>query len=241
MPQPVSRVAAEGMPQDSTILLSVIIPLAPGEQAWRRLLPQLAACGVRSEILLVHVESDHVDPDDGDPNPDLRLIASAPGRARQLNAGARAACGRWLWFLHADSRLTANVLPQLQGFIAADVDALGYFDLRFEHDGPWLTRLNAAGANLRARWLGLPFGDQAFVLRAETLRRLGGYDESARYGEDHLLVWRAHAAGLPLRRLPAVIVTSARKYRQQGWLPTTLKHLWLTARQAQSVRRGRGA
>ena len=220
-----------------SLSLSVIVPLAPQEQAWRGLLPQLAACGDGCEILLVHAESDPLDLGDHDPHPNLRLIASVPGRARQLNVGARMARSRWLWFLHADSRLTAGVLPQLQRFIAADADALGYFDLRFERDGPWLTRLNAAGANLRARWLGLPFGDQGFVLRAETFHRLGGYDESADHGEDHLLVWRARAAGVPLRRLPAAIVTSARRYREHGWWSTTLKHLRLTARQARVGRR----
>lgn len=237
MPWIVDRVAAEGMPRNQVIPLSVVIPLAPKEQAWRGLLLQLLDCGEGSEILLVHAESDHLDFGDHDPHPNLRLIASVPGRARQLNAGAQAAQGRWLWFLHADSRLTAGVLPQLQRFIVADDDALGYFDLRFERDGPWLTRLNAVGANLRARWLGLPFGDQGFVLRAETFRRLGGYDESAGRGEDHLLVWRARAAGLPLRRLPAAIVTSARRFREHGWWSTTLNHLRLTARQVRVGRR----
>lgn len=244
MTQPAAPAAAEGMPRgtaDSAIQLSVIIPLALGEDAWRGLLPQLADCGDRSEILLVHAESDTVDLGDCEPNPQLQLISSACGRARQLNAGAQAARGRWLWFLHADSRLTPAVLPLLFRFIADEPDALGFFDLRFDHDGPLLTHLNAIGANLRARWLGLPFGDQAFVLRAETFRRLGGYDDSVRYGEDHLLVWRARAASLPLRRMPAAIVTSARKYRQQGWLSTTFKHLWLTARQARDGRRSRGA
>ena len=237
MSRAVDRVAAEGMPHDQVIPLSVVIPLAPKEQAWRDLLPQLLDCGEGSEILLVHAESDHLDLGDHDAPPNLRLIASVPGRARQLNTGARMARGRWLWFLHADSRLTAGVLLELQRFIVADDDALGYFDLRFERDGPWLTRLNAAGANLRARWLGLPFGDQGFVLRAETFHRLDGYDEAADYGEDHLLVWSARAAGVPLRRLPAAIVTSARRYREHGWWSTTLKHLRLTAQQARVGRR----
>lgn len=241
MQQAAVRVAAEGMAHAQAVELSVIIPLAPGEQAWRSLLPQLAACGEHSEILLVQAGSDTVDLGGCESYPRPQLISSACGRARQLNAGARAARGRWLWFLHADSRLTPAVLPLLHGFIAAESDALGYFDLRFDHDGPWLTRLNAAGANLRARWLGLPFGDQAFVLRAETFRRLGGYDESIRHGEDHLLVWRARAAGLPLRRMPAAIVTSARKYRQRGWLSTTFRHLWLTAQQVRDGRRNHGA
>ena len=51
-------------------------------------------------------------------------------------------------------------------------------------------QLNAAGANLRSRWLGLPFGDQGLVLPRASFERLGGFDPALRYGEDHALVWR---------------------------------------------------
>lgn len=218
-----------------TPTLSVIIPLAPGETAWRRLLPQLEALPVDAEILLVHPAP--LPPSPLPRRPALRCVTSAVGRARQLNAGARAASGDWLWCLHADSRLTDGVLPVLAAFLQRGDDALGYFDLRFDADGPPLTRLNALGANLRSRLLRLPFGDQGFVLRRTTLQRLGGFDEAAAYGEDHLLVWRARRAGLPLQRLPAALITSARKYRERGWLPTTLRHLRLTVRQARAAQR----
>lgn len=214
--------------------LSVVVPLAPGETAWRRLLPQLEALPADAEILLVHPAPP---PSSLPPGRALRHVTSAVGRARQLNAGARAATGDWLWCLHADSRLTDGVLPVLAAFLQRGDDALGYFDLRFDADGPPLTRLNALGANLRARLLGLPFGDQGFVLRRTTLQRLGGFDEAAAYGEDHLLVWRARRAGLPLQRLPAALITSARKYRERGWLPTTVRHLWLTVWQARAAQR----
>lgn len=212
--------------------LSVIVPLAPHENAWRGLLPQLAALPAGSEVVLVYSgvaptiarwNASHVA---------LRCLASRIGRAVQMNAGAAAASGDWLWFLHADSRLTPALLPRLQDFLARDENALGYFDLEFTDDGPRLTRLNAFGANLRARLLGLPFGDQGFILPAACLSALGGFDETADYGEDHLLVWRARAARLPLRRIPAQLATSARKYRVHGWFATTALHCWRTVAQA---------
>lgn len=217
--------------------LSVVMPLAPGEDAWRTLLPQLAALPAGSEIVLVAPCGETVDAVTPRQDLSLRVITAPRGRACQLNAGAAAARGRWLWLLHADSRLSTAVLPTLAGFIARDEDLLGFFDLRFDGDGPALTRLNALGANLRARWLGLPFGDQGFVLRAATLRRLGGFDECVPSGEDHRLVWQARAAGLPLRRLPAALSTSARQYHRRGWLATTTQHLWLTVQQARAARR----
>jgi len=65
-----------------------------------------------------------------------------------------------------------------------------------------------------------------------TWTRLGDFDESAAYGEDHLMVWRARSLGIRLVELPIRITTSGRKYRERGWLQTTAKHLVLTLRQA---------
>ncbi|MEQ9072145.1 MAG: hypothetical protein RLO18_35800, partial [Gimesia chilikensis] len=66
----------------------------------------------------------------------------------------------------------------------------------------------------------------------DAFHSLGGFDESAAYGEDHLLVWKARQVGLRLKCTGADIATSARKYRERGWLKVTLLHLWLTACQA---------
>jgi rSAM/selenodomain-associated transferase 1 len=80
--------------------------------------------------------------------------------------------------------------------------------------------------------LRLPFGDQGFCLSNEQFCRLGGFNESLQYGEDHDLIWRAHRAGISVKRVPAPIATSARKYRREGWLRTTGLHLWRTINQA---------
>lgn len=87
------------------------------------------------------------------------------------------------------------------------------------------------GANLRARWLGVPFGDQGFVLRAAGFRALGGFDERASYSEDHLFVWTAREAGIP-GPVAGAVATSARKYARLGWARTTLLYWGLTFEQA---------
>ena len=222
--------------------LSVIVPVAPGETEWRGLLSQLTALSAGTEIIMVRADEESW-PAPASWPAGLRYRESRcqPGRARQQNHGAEIASGCWLWFLHADSRLRPDCVVELQRFIAEGKDALGWFQLAFRNDGPRWTVLNAIGANLRARWLGLPFGDQGLVLPRRCFQVLQGFDEQARYGEDHLLVWAAHRAGLPLRRIPATLETSARKYAQYGWLSTTLRHWWLTVAQAwpawRSVRR----
>ncbi|MEO8778328.1 MAG: glycosyltransferase family 2 protein [Rhodanobacter sp.] len=213
--------------------LSVIVPLAPGEGEWRPLLEQLAALPPRSEVIFVCADAvQRLAPAAWPAH--LRYVAcrSEPGRARQQNLGARIASGDWLWFVHADSRLRGNTLGALQDFIALDGRALGWFTLAFRRDGPRCTALNAAGANWRARWLGLPFGDQGLLLPRVSFEALHGFDEQAAYGEDHLLVWAARQAGLPLRHIPAVLETSARKYTEYGWAATTWQHWRLTLVQA---------
>jgi hypothetical protein len=204
-----------------------VIPVAPGERALAGLLAQLEALPPEAEILVSGAEP---------PLPSLpprcRWLLAPRGRAPQLNAGARAATREFLWFLHADSRLAPRTLPALERSLAADPGALHYFDLRFLDDGPALMRLNEAGAWLRSRVGGMPFGDQGLCLRRGLWARLGGFRTDVEYGEDHLLVWRARREGVRLRPTEAPLLTSARRYRERGWLATTARHLRLTARQA---------
>ncbi|MBS0456003.1 MAG: glycosyltransferase [Proteobacteria bacterium] len=210
--------------------LSIVIPVGPGDTAWQGLLPELA-CVDAADIALVFPSEPPPEPV---PLTDPRLLlAIAPtGRARQMNAGVAATTASWLWFLHADSRLTPETLPGLHAFIARNEPVLGYFDLQFQDDGPRWMQLNALGARLRSRWLGLPFGDQGLVIPRRVFETLGGFDDSLGSAEDHALIWRARRARIPIRPVNAPLLTSARKYAQQGWWLTTRSHLRLTCEQA---------
>lgn len=221
--------------------ISVIIPIGPDEQAWPDLLGDLdAVLPLQAEIILVGpgVVNLPAVPTPPDRAPHGRaprrysLVKSQPGRAHQLNLGAKVAGGRFLWFLHADTRLDAAAVKALQHSLAAAPQALHWFDLKFHDGGPWLMPVNAALANLRADMLGLPFGDQGLCMARQSFFAAGGYDEQAPYGEDHLLVWQARRVGISLKRVGAQLSTSARKYQQHGWFKTTLRHQQLTWWQA---------
>jgi len=229
-----TRVHAQGTQHPSIDNLSIIIPIGPGDTAWRGLVEQLAPVASGAQVLLVFVDGDSQSVEV--PGHCIAMSAMA-GRAHQLNAGINRAKGEWLWLLHADSRLRADTWPALRNYLAAIPRALGWFRLAFDHDGPPLMALNALGANLRARWLGLPFGDQGFVLHRDDAARLGPFDPELPCGEDHALVWRARRLRLPLRRIDGTLATSARKYAELGWLRTTLRHLRLTAGQARQEAR----
>jgi rSAM/selenodomain-associated transferase 2 len=217
------------------LTLSVIVPVGPGEPAWRELLGDLAVLDPGAEIILVALSGaapGEFDAHEYGLRVPARWLEAAAGRARQQNAGAAAARGEMLWFLHADSRLPASSVAKAARFAARDT--LGYFDLQFRDDGPRLAQLNALGAWIRSRWLGLPFGDQGLILPRQLFDALGGFDETLPAGEDHALVWAARRAGISLTPLRAPLHTSARRYAEHGWLRTTLRHARLTIAQARS-------
>jgi hypothetical protein len=214
--------------------LAVVVPIGPGERAWRELLSQLTPLPPQTRIVLVATTEDDL-PTRSDPictglRAEPVLLTAARGRSSQQNAGAQAADRRFLWFLHADSRLDETTLTALTRSLENHPDALGYFDLRF-NDGPRALGLNAFGVFIRSHWLGLPFGDQGLFLSRANFERLGGFDPTLDRGEDHALVWAASRAGIALVAARAPIYTSARKYAARGWLRTTVRHVWLTAAQ----------
>lgn len=216
--------------------ISIIIPVGPGDAAWQELLPQLGARIPDCDLVLVTCRRED--------QPELvpagsRWMLAERGRARQLNAGARAAHGEFLWFLHADTRLHERTVTALRRSIAAAPGAIGWFDLRFLDDGPWQMRVNEIGVWWRSRLFGMPFGDQGLFLSKASFERLGGFDETLGSAEDHALVWAAKRAGIPLRAAGAPLYTSARRYAESGWWATTSKHLGLSWTQARTFSRAR--
>ncbi len=211
--------------------VSVVVPIGPGDTLARELAAALDVLPAAAELIAVCASGHEVAC-----APRWRRLATSPGRALQQNAGAAAATRPWLWFVHADSRLSPRTLPALAAFVAAGAPAVGYFDLRF-FDGPALLRVNAMGAWLRSRVLGLPFGDQGLVLPRAVFDELGGFDAAIARGEDHDLVWRARRRGLPLRAVGAPLYTSGRRYAQHGWLATTVATLQESWRQARRFSR----
>ncbi len=209
--------------------LSIIIPLGPEEDQLAPLLDDLRLLPSRDvEIILAPcADGFQALAKDG-----IRVVTAEQGRARQQNAGARAAKYDNLWFLHADSRIDPAVLDALEKALGDAPGALHYFHLKFDRDGPRGMWLNEWGGRFRSQILGLPFGDQGFCLRRDIFERLGGFPEQAPYGEDHLLVWHARRAGVAIRCAGAALTTSARKYQTYGWRRVTMTYQFLWIRQA---------
>ena len=206
--------------------LSVVIPCAHGDNNIDGVLNDLVPLKGDCEVLVVS------------PQPvvvrsglQVRQIQGNGRRADQLNLGGEHAQGEFLWFLHADSHLTPGVIEDLKLGLTSEPDGFHYFALKFRNDGPNLTKLNGFGARWRSRFLKLPFGDQGFALRKDTWLRLGKFPTDRTYGEDHSLVWRSKEQGLKFSYHSSAIETSARKYKNKGWLKTTVIHGFLTWKQ----------
>ncbi len=147
----------------------------------------------------------------------LRLITSAAGRARQMNAGASHSRADVLLFLHADTHLPDGARQAVEEALADPACVGGRFDLRFADDrGPaWLI---ARLINLRSRWSGIATGDQALFVRREVFATLGGFADIP-IMEDVDFTRRLKRAGrvAPLR---VRVTTSFRRWEQCGTFRT---------------------
>jgi hypothetical protein len=148
-----------------------------------------------------------------------RVIAAAPPRAVQMNAGAAAARSEHLLFLHADTRPPPDFRDQVRRTLLTPGAAAGAFRLAIDGSGPGL-RLIERAANLRARLLGLPYGDQALFMSREAFWQAGGFPPLT-IMEDYALMRRLRRRGRILLA-PGSVLTSARRWRRLGILKTWL-------------------
>lgn len=148
-----------------------------------------------------------------------RVIQSGPGRAGQMNMGAREAGGDILLFLHGDTILPENFSKPIRQAMAAEGVAGGAFSLAIASSRPSL-RFIARMANLRSRYLVLPYGDQALFTSTDIFRELGGFPEMD-IMEDFVFVRNLARKGA-IVILGQRVVTSARRWEKLGVFRTTL-------------------
>lgn len=193
--------------------ISIIVPVYNEEAAVGGLLDNLSAQGP-AEIIVV--DGGSTDRTAELASPRAHLIRSETGRAAQMNAGAAAASGETLLFLHADVRLEEGSLGRIGSAMEDAAVVGGNFDVRYEGSG-WaasaFTRIN----RWRRRW-GIFYGDSGIFCRRSVFEKLGGY-RLWPVMEDYDFARRLSKAGR-LALLERSIWVSDRRWRNSGLFRT---------------------
>ncbi|MBL28705.1 MAG: glycosyl transferase family 2 [Rhodospirillaceae bacterium] len=151
-----------------------------------------------------------------------RVLEAERGRGNQLAAGAEAAEGEWLLFLHADTVLSPDWWQAVRMFMAAEGNAgrAAVFRFALDDPAPAARRLERI-VRWRTRVLGLPYGDQGLLISRALYRAVGGYRRIP-IMEDVALVRRIGRRRLVMLDIAAV--TSAARYRR-GYLRRSARNL----------------
>ena len=205
---------ARPRPQPSTgTSLSIVLPVlneAAGIVPTLRALAPLRARGVE----VVVADGGSTDGTAALAAPWADQVLHAPrGRALQMNAGAAAATGAALLFLHADTQLPDDADRHVLAALAAGA-RWGRFDVRIQGRHPMLPVV-AAAMNLRSRWTAIATGDQALFLQRTLFQQLGGFPEQPLM-EDVELCRRLRAAQAGPACLRQRVTTSGRRWDTHG-------------------------
>jgi rSAM/selenodomain-associated transferase 2 len=197
--------------------LSIVIPALDEAGNLARGLPELRARAPGAEIIVVDGGSADDSRDVVAGVASVRWMTSARGRARQMNAGAQAARGEILVFLHADTRLPPGAATAVVDALADPAVVAGRFDVRLDSRRPLLAVVGWM-MNQRSRLTGICTGDQAIFVRRTVFQALGGYADIPLMEDIELsrrLRRRGRLAPLRLR-----VTTSARKWEGEGVVRT---------------------
>jgi rSAM/selenodomain-associated transferase 2 len=150
-----------------------------------------------------------------------RIVSAPKGRGVQLRAGANAAKGDWLLFLHADTLPERDWRAAVQAHVSSYPGKAGCFRFRLDDDA-WQARVVERGVALRSGLLGLPYGDQGLLVSRALYECAGGY-RAVPLMEDVDLVRRIGRGRL--RLLEAEAVTGADRWRRDGWARRSARNL----------------
>ena len=200
---------------ETPALVSIIIPTyneAAGIVALLRHL-QMAGAGIDAAVEIIVADGNSTDATVALARQAGAQVVACPakGRAAQLNFGARQAVGNILYFLHADTLPPVGFLDDIRQAVAASYGC-GCYRLAFDtphwflRANAWFTRFNVEAAR---------FGDQSLFVLKTVFEQAGGYREDMIMLEDQEITRRLRQHSR-LRVLKGPIVTSARKYRENG-------------------------
>ena len=186
--------------------LSVVIPTLNERASIGYLLERLNAAPGVHEVIISDGGST-----DGTPDlavPSARVTRGEPGRGPQLRAGAGAATGDVLLFLHADVLPPGDVAAQISGALEAGFVG-GNFRLHYPAGGflgRWLELLAPLYRRVRRY-----YGDSGIFVRRDVYEACGGFPHVP-VMEDVIFVRRMESAGRTAY-LPGPVVSDPRRWK----------------------------
>jgi len=206
--------------------ISVVIPVLNEQAVINAAIGRmrLISAGEPTEVIVV----------DGDPggstiravaDPLVLRLTSPPGRAVQMNRGAREARGDILLFLHADTLLPEGAIGLIRDTLGTGRCQAGAFGLELD-SGRMSLRIVAAAARFRIRLTGIPFGDQSLFILRDYFHQIGGYAEIPLM-EDVEIALRIKKRGGRIAILEERAVTSSRKWEKEGVLYSIIRNWFL--------------
>ncbi len=209
-------------------MISVIIPTLNAESGLAACLSALVPAtvdGLVREVIIV---------DGGSTDRTLKIadqagakvVASRPGRGCQLEAGARAARFGWLLFLHADTVLEPGWERELGAFVervevGQRPEAAAVFRFALDDIG-FLPRVVEWGVAVRTTVMRLPYGDQGLAMPRRLYDRIGGFRDMPLMEDVDMIRRLGRARTIVLR---SGAVTSAIRYRREGYMPRVARNL----------------
>jgi rSAM/selenodomain-associated transferase 2 len=200
--------------------ISIIIPTRNEADSVGRLLPELLTIpGV--ELLVVDGGSTDNTVDIAK-SYDIQVLSTSPGKATQMNAGAEAAHGDILLFLHSDTKLAPGFVEQVKGALSQPGVSAGAFRLSIDGQGFGL-RVIEWLVNFRSKALQMPYGDQGIFVTTDMFFSVGPFPPQP-IMEDFELMRKLRRNG-KIEILPLHATTSARRWKKLGILRTTAMNL----------------
>ena len=209
-----TRVASSGKRPDT---ISIIIPVLNEAETITTTLSTMIN-EERAEIIVV-------DGGSNDGTPDLassfgvKVLTTAPSKARQMNAGAKTANGEILLFLHADTLLPEHFAESIISAVYDNGAVAGAFQLGIDSDAKGLRFIERV-ANWRSRYLQAPYGDQGIFVTKSLFHEIGGYPDMT-IMEDYEFIRRLRQKG-EIVTLNQSVKTSPRRWLRFGILKTWL-------------------
>lgn len=151
-----------------------------------------------------------------------RVVTTPPSRSGQMNAGAALLDTPWLLFLHADSRVPEASRKALVDWLKAPPPSeAAHFRFRLE-GSHWTWRIIEGGQRVREGLTGLAYGDQGLLVSRRRFLAVDGFPDLPLM-EDVEIIRRLRKTG-GIARLPFPLITSARRYQEEGWVRAWLRN-----------------